>query len=204
MPPVFGPLSSSKTALWSCVGCKRHDGPARHQGQHAQLLALEPLFDDDLPAGGAAELLAHHDAFDGGQGLFGGRADDDALAGGQAVGLDDDGILARLDVVAGRVGVVEDAELGGRHVGVAHELLGEHLARLQLGRLLRRPEDAQPRLVEDVDDALRQRVFRADDGQADLLLLGEADQGVEVVDVDGDVDAVLGGAGVARGAVDAA
>ena len=103
--------------------------------------------------------------------------------------------------MAGRVGVVEDAELGGRHVGMAHELLGEDLAGFELGRLLRRAEDAQPGLLEGVDDALRQRLFRADDGQADLFLLGEADQGVEVVDVDGDVDAVLGGAGVAGGAV---
>ena len=49
---------------------QRHDGPAGDQGQDAQLLAFEPLLDDDLPAGGAAELLAHHDAVDGGEGLL--------------------------------------------------------------------------------------------------------------------------------------
>ena len=41
--------------------------------------------------------------------LRGVLADDDALAGGQAVGLDDDRVLAGLDVGAGRLGVVEDA-----------------------------------------------------------------------------------------------
>jgi len=39
--------------------------------------------------------------------------------------------------------VVEDVEFRGRHVGVAHQFLGEYLARLDLGRCLGRPEDAQ-------------------------------------------------------------
>ena len=50
---------------------------------------------------------------------------------------------------------------------------------------------------------LRQRLLRADHGQADLLLFGEADEAVEVVGLERHVDAVLGGAGVAGGAVNA-
>ncbi len=99
--------------------------------------------------------------------------------------------------------MVEDAELGCRHVGMAHQLLGEDLARLQAGGRLRRAEDAQTGLLESVHDAQRQRLLGADNRQADVLLLGEAQQGVDVVGLDGDVDAVLGGAGVAGGAVDA-
>src|SRR5205807_1645639 len=65
-----------------------------------------------------------------------------------------------------------------------------------------RAEDAQPLLLEGVDDAGGQGVLRADHGQADLIFLGEADELVELVSVDRDVLAVGGGAGVARGAVD--
>ena len=131
------------------------------------------------------------------------RADDDALAGGEAVGLDDDRILARRDVLARRFGMVEDLELGRRHVGVAHQGLGEHLARFELGGVLRGAEDAQAGFLEVIDDAARQRFLGTDDGQADLFLLGETDELVEVVVVERDVDAVLGGAGVAGRAEDA-
>ena len=96
--------------------------------------------------------------------------------------------------------MVEDAELGGRHVGVAHELLGERLARLELRGLLGRPKDAQLRLLKRIDHAMRQRLFRSHYGQPHVLFLGEADQAVEVVRFKRDVDAVRGGAGVAGSA----
>ena len=63
---------------------------------------------------------------------------------------------------------------------------------------LRRAEDAQTGRLESIDDARRQRILRADDGEADLLLLGEADELVEIVRLDRHIDAVAGGAGVAR------
>ncbi len=84
--------------------------------------------------------------------------------------------------------MVEDAKLGGGHVGVAHELLGEHLAGLDLRRLPRRAKDAQARFLEKVNDAARQGLFRADHRQGDVFFLGELDQRVEVVDVDGSSD----------------
>ena len=155
MPPVFGPLSLSKSALWSCVG---GSGTMVRPATRASTLnssPIESLFDDDLPAGGAAELFADHDALNRGQGVLRGRADDHAFAGGQTVGLDDDWILARLDIVASRVGMVEDAELGRRHIGVTHQLLGERLAGLQLRRLLRWAEDTQARFVKGIGNALR-------------------------------------------------
>ena len=72
--------------------------------------------------------------------------------------------------VAGRVGVVEDLELGGRHVGVPHQFLGEDLAPLDPGRLLRRPEHLEPLAAQEVGQPRRERVFRADHDEPDLLL----------------------------------
>ena len=189
-----GAVGAHAAGVRSCIAVKRrlvilrrrqrHDGPARHQGQDAQLLALQPLLDDHFSAGVAAELLADHDAVDGGQGFFLRGADDDALAGGQAVGLDHHGILAGLDVVAGRVGVIEDLEFASGDVGVAHEHLGECLAGLQLGAACVGPKTRKPGFLESIDDAAGQRLLGADDGQTDRFLLGEADEAVEVVGVE--------------------
>ncbi len=86
---------------------------------------------------------------------------------------------------------------------MAHELLGEYLARFELGRRARRAEDLQPVLLEAVDDAERQRLFGADDGQVDLFLLHETHEPLELVRFDVDVDAFDRGAGVPRRAIDA-
>ena len=102
-----------------------------------------------------------------------------------------------------RLGMVEDPEIRRRHVGVPHELLGEDLAPLDPGRSLRRAENSEPFLLKGVNDPVNERFLRADDGQADLLLLGEADELVELVDVDRDVDAVGRGPGITRRAEDA-
>ena len=61
------------------------------------------------------------------------------------------------------------------------------------------PKTRSPACLEGVDDAGRQGGLRPDDGQADLVLLGELDQGREIVGRDGHVFAVDVGAGVARG-----
>jgi hypothetical protein len=98
--------------------------------------------------------------------------------------------------------VVEDFELRGRHVGVPHELLREDLAPFDPRRGLARPENAQALLVEGVHDSPHERLFRADDRQSDVLLLGEPDELVEFGHVDRHVDAVDGRPRVARRAED--
>ena len=97
------------------------------------------------------------------------------------------------------VGVAEDLVVGRGHVGVAEQVLAEDLAAFQLGGGLAGAEDPQPGVLEGIDDAGGQRGLGPDDRQADLVLLGELDQGGKVVDGDGDVLAVEGRAGVARG-----
>ena len=86
---------------------------------------------------------------------------------------------------------------------MAEQVLAEDLAAFQFGGGAARAEDAQPGLLEGVDDAGGQRGLGPDDGQPDVVLLGELDQGGEVGRLDGDVFAVEIGAGVAGGHEDA-
>ncbi len=99
--------------------------------------------------------------------------------------------------MTGGVGMIEDAKLGGGHVGMPHELLGEDLARLDLGGLAGWTEDTEPSGLKLIDDAQGQRLFRPDDGEADLFLLREAHETLDVVGFDGHIDAVSRCAGVA-------
>ena len=100
MPPVLGPVSPSPTRLWSWAVARGSDVGAVEEGEEARFFADEEFLDHDLGAGvaeGAVEA-----GVDGGVGSWRGRCDDDALAGGEAVGLDDD-----------RRAVARDVGLGG-------------------------------------------------------------------------------------------
>ena len=122
----------------------------------------------------------HH--VDGGMRFVRGHGDDDALAGGQAVGLDDDRRALGVDVGVGRGRVGEGLELGGRNAVAGHEALGEILGAFELRGCLGRAEDAQAAGAEDIDDAGGQRRFRTDDGQVDVLARRRVGQRVDVGD----------------------
>ena len=80
MPPVFGPVSPSKTALWSCVGSSGSDVAAVAEGDEADLFAREELLDHQR-----GPLQRWRGAALG----FGAVVrDDHAFAGGEAVGLE--------------------------------------------------------------------------------------------------------------------
>ena len=104
------------------------------------------------------------------------RRDDHALAGREAVGLDDDRRAALGDVGARRRRVGERPVLRGRDPVPRHERLREILRALELGGGPRRTEDPEPRGAERVDDAGGERRLRADDRQRDLLVLRERDE----------------------------
>ena len=163
--------------------------------------ALTALLQFDLHA--RPELLARvHDPVDGFEGLGGGAAVQGVAEGRSPFGADDEGDLAREDVVLGVGGRSEDPVVGGRDSGLAHQLLGEDLAPFQFGGVAAGAEDPQPLALEGVDDPAGERVFRADDRQADSFALGELDQGPEVAGFDRDVVGVEGRPGVPRRAVD--
>ena len=155
---------------------QRDDRPAVGDRQHADFLPVEPLLDHDLVAG-FAELLVAADPFDR-LDRFGPRgADEHALAAGQSVGLDHHRhVLAILQIGGGVVGVAKHVVIGGRHVGIAQQVLAEDLASFQLGGLLARAKDPQLGILKGIDNALGQRQLRTDDGQPDVILLGELDQ----------------------------
>ena len=125
--------------------------------------------------------------------------DDHALAGGQAVGLDDDRRALPAHPV-GVEGLARERRIGrGGNAVALQEFLGEGLGAFELRGGLARPEAAQAGGGEGVDDADHQRAFGADDGEADLLGLGERHEAGDVLG--GDVDVAHarlgGGAGVA-------
>ena len=173
MPPVFGPRSPSKTALWSCAaGIATTVLPSVKARNDASSPYEELLHDHPAARGAEGALL--HDVVDGGLGLLERPADDDPLAGGQAVGLDHERRPGLADVGARRAGVGEGARGRGRDAVAAHELLGKALAALELGGGAAGAEDPQAVLREEVDDAGAERRLGTDDREADRLSLAKA------------------------------
>jgi hypothetical protein len=82
------------------------------------------------------------------------------------------------------------------------EALGEALAGFEHGGGAGRTEDAEATVLEGIDNAEGERQLRADDGERGLLGEGDADEGVEVAQVDGDTAGDFGDAAVAGGADD--
>ena len=77
--------------------------------------------------------------------------------------------------------VGRDHELRRRDAVPRHELLGEDLAALELGRGLARTEDAQAPVLELVHDPQRERQLGSDDRQIDAELGGEPGQLVDLL-----------------------
>ena len=200
MPPVFGPDVAVVGRLVVLGRLQGDDRPAVGDGQHAGLLAVEPLLDHQAIAGGAEDLLPG-DRLDGGDGLLAAGADHHALAGRQPVGLDHDrhvlAVLEELDRRRRRCG-----RSGSRPWGRRRCATGPCRRPCSLP-IRRRPcsgrrSAARPASKASTMPAASGRLG-PDDRQLDLVFLGELDQGGEIVGGDGDIFAVQVGAGVARG-----
>ena len=117
-------------------------------------------------------------------------ADRHALAGRQAVGLDDDPRAVGVERPRRRPA---PASASGRtrppraiaDAGRGRDLVAERLAALDPGRGRGRPEDRDPGRGERVGDAGRQRRLRPDDDELDRVAPRERDDGgpVERIDV---------------------
>ena len=155
-------------------------------GHHdeARLLAVEVFLDHDTAAGLAEGIAGEHVAHR----ILGGRQvhrDDHALAGGQSIGLDDDGYAPVVDVGECRFDLGEGPVIGGRDLMAGEKILGERLRTLELSRTLARPEAFQTGLIKGVDDADHQRRLWADDSQVDGLFAGKRDQCDHVLGAEG-------------------
>ncbi len=171
-------------ALVILRGADRERPRAVAHDEERDLGAGQAFLDDELRARRAESALAH-DGDDRRLGLRAIPGDDDALAGGEAVGLEHE----RPAEFAGPgdaerfVGGCARAEPGGRHAVTRHERLRERLARLEGGGGPCRSEDGAPSGGKPVGDAEAERQLGPDDGEVDALAFGEAQEGVRIGEV---------------------
>ncbi len=93
MPPVLGPVSPSPMRLWSCAAASATAG-GRRRGRRRRPRGLR-AFLRGRAIRPAAEQVAGEHLVRCGAGIAVGFAKDYALAGGEAVGLDDDVVAAK-------------------------------------------------------------------------------------------------------------
>ena len=141
-----------------------HDGRAVGEGVRRGLRAAQPLLDQH-PRAGLAERACHHRRLDRLEGFGGGIADGDALAGGEAVGLDDVLAPEAAHVVHGGFRVIEGGGVPGLDAGIPHQLLRERLRELDLRPRARGAEHRDALGAQRVGDARRERRLRPDDDE---------------------------------------
>ena len=148
-----GPLVAGEDALVVLRRRERHRRRAVAEHQQRDLGAGEVLLGDEHVAG-VAELARDEAGADGLAGLVHVLADEHALAGGQAVGLDHQRVVvAALDVGERRLQALVPPVGAGGHAAGGHDLLGEDLAALELRGLLVGPEHGEAVLLEEVGRA---------------------------------------------------
>ena len=167
-------------------------------GEHeeAGFLALKEFLDH---ACGAAEF-AGENIIKGGDGFFHCHRHGDALAGGQAIGLDDDGSAVLLEVCRCRRLVLEAAIGGGGDVVPGADILGEALGAFKLGREFRGAEDLDADGAEIIGKACDQRALRPHHDQGDGLGFAKCDDCPVIADIDISDAGELCYAGIAGGA----
>ncbi len=137
------------------------------KGLDGELLADEALLEDDAVVVGTPEVFL---------GLRGGTlvADDtDALAAGEAGGLDREVAVVLVDVLAGGVHVLERLEVRtAGDVVFPHEPPLERLVRLDASLRLLWPEGVDAGVVQRVGDPGCKGRFGSDDGERRVDLLG--------------------------------
>ena len=157
---------------------ERHHALAVAQHEVRQLCALEALLDHDPRAGVAEAPLAHHRRH-GGVGRRRVSRHHHALAGGEAIGLQHDGIAEPLrgehrDRFVGRLARVIGSR---RHPMTGHEGLRKGLARFECRRRARRPENRQAQAREVVDDAAAEGELRTNNREVDAKPRRESGRG---------------------------
>ena len=140
-------------------GDERHGVDAVGQDEQRDLRAVQVVLDDD-PAAGLRQAV-------GGvrERLVAVVGDDDALARGETVVLDDVRRAERVQAGCGLLQGRRDARLGGRDARGGHDLLGERLGTLELSCRGRRSEDGDAGGAHRVGDAGHERGLGPDDDE---------------------------------------
>ena len=170
--------------------------------EEAGFLAGHELLDHEIGRGGA-ELAAQHVARFG-FGLLQRVEDRDALAGGEAVGLEHIGRGEGFqEGLGGVLLALAEAAIGRRrHAVFHHALLGEGLGAFQLRSRLARPEHVEAARAQHIGDAGCQRGLRADDDEVGLDLQDELHHLADIGRADIEARADFVHAGIAGGAHD--
>src|SRR5438105_5001548 len=148
-------------ALVIARGRQRHDGLAVHERLQADLRTLEPLFEYDGAA--VRGRRTERDAC-----FLRGAAERDALARGEAVRLHDQRRVPPIQRGTRIGGTRERLPERGGHPRLAHELLREGLAPLDLRGLARGSDHSDAAAPERVGDAIRDEVIGPHDREIDL------------------------------------
>ena len=154
---------------------QRQDVLAVTQDDEAGFFASQKFFDHHAGASGAQLAVTQH-VIDSLMGFVSGHGNHNALAGGQAIGLDDDRSAFCIDILMSGPRTGEGLVFGRRDVMANHERLGEILGALKLRRRLGGPEDAQATGAKHVHHALSQRRLRTDNGQVNAFISGKVRQ----------------------------
>ena len=146
MPPVFGPAVAVEDPLVVLRRRQRHDVLAVAERQQRELLALEELLQHHGRSAPKRRSVKKTSTAARASASVG--ADDHALAGGEPVGLEHRRVGGAGEVLERLLAAAQEDVAGGRHPGLLHQLLGEGLRALQLGRRarsVRRPAPRPPR-----------------------------------------------------------
>ena len=181
-----GPAAAVEDALEVLRRQQRSPHGAVADDEDGELRSVEELLDHDPAAPGRV-----------GQRLVAVGGDDDALARGERVVLDDVGGAERVERRGDLVGRRAGVGAGGRHAGGGHDLLGEGLGPLEPGRVTGGTEHRDPGRAHRVGDTRDERGLGPDDHQVRPDRGGERGDGRAVHRVDGVQGGDLADAGVA-------
>ena len=150
-----------------------------------------------------AEDLLVHDGFHGFFGRLGVLGDDDALAQGQTVGLDDHRVFVLLgDIFHGLFRLVKHLVVRCGDMVFLHQVFGKDLAAFDLRRLSGGAEGGNAHLPQLVRQSQGQRIVRNDRRKVHLVAFGEFQHALHIGGLDGDALGVLTDAAVARQSID--
>ena len=133
-----------------------------------------------------------------------GLRDDDAFAGGEPIGLDDDGRAARMDIFLRGVGIAElRRRRGGDRIGGA-EILGEALRAFELRGGLARPESLDAGFGQSIDQPGDERHLWPNDDEAHVHHPAEIDHRLRIRRIERNAACDRANAGIARRGIELA
>ena len=202
MPPVFGPFIAVEDALVILCGDQRQDRLAVAECEEARLFAVQKLLEHDLGTR-RRRRRAHHHVVDGGIGLGQTRCDHHALAGGEPIGLHDQGCAEFAREFLRRIRFVEALTARGRDPRRIADVFHEGFRAFELrAASASGPNDGDAGRRQAVDQARDQRRLGPDHDEIDLRSRGRRDDAVEVFAADRDAFGDLGDAPIAGRALE--